>query len=1510
MPNQGKIINSVNLCLKQKGTIDVLLNKKGICAALAALYIQYSLENKRKQFFYLLNQLATLPKTHHFGTAPTILGFIIKIQKAFLVERYSNYEMMQSDVEKYLDAENKPIQSEFNLGLTTSEAHWIEIFKKIGRNNRSYLICSRTHAIALSFENGKYSYTIYDPNYNTETQEFETVEELIREIKDCFEYKENSFGLILRAFSHPNSVPETYPSHDEIHQIAFADPVSAGSCFFAAMARDRETLKYLFDHNEIDYELLGKEYFRPEFNDLLLQQPKSATLKKAVLAGIQTTLTSGCHKESEKLMDHYLQTYTSIEEQTELKNTLQQIFENPISSYLLLLKKKANFSKLLKLLEQFNLLPHHPVQRAFNHLQILTYLNQEVKRTTIEQFLNDLTPEQIIEQIHFAALANQHHVLTPLLQEINSRPINPRDFPSIINKDLIQEIDATTLKRLLENGFTMDNHDPDLLSHCLERHDKTIFEFCARAYAEQTQSNVWELVDSLNYNAIDLRTPLGTTPLLNALIFLGKNHIIKNAWNDNIPVELIKSALTVAILNGNNEMSLFLHEKLQHKKSPIEQETLEFLYGKAIVEEDISILSALVELKFNVLRNTQDIRALIELCYDYNDYSIIENCFDHATPKIKQLILESGLKWNISPIISLCLQKEPKLFNSYLNNSLANTVQLTKLNRAIHTHKIPPDTFSLNLEVSAQKKIIKDCFKRKHLNLANVLCVKVDWEEEEVNALLNELIQDKNENGIIILLQQIPKLKDREKLVSILEENHLLRAVDYLIHKEKISIDQKLTEQIFTSALIHNAKNLVVRFLNSGKITPDTHFNPSLLELLKQAIEKNNDSVLEAFIESNLDFRLDFKELFLFSCTQKKAKIANLLLAKDFSLNPIERRDAINSLFDHQPPSSLYETAYLEGYGRLYSLFLKTRIPNPRTSLLSSIKNPEKDHQLQKTVIGFSLLKRAIKEKNEKVFHILFTQSELPVVPDVSIITFLKNLVLFANVLPLFEKKYSLKKLIDEAIQQKEWATLANLIVNKKWEDLDGDLQDPIKEHGEEIIQGYLENLVAHYEKTDVRPQLFHLLKETNTDILFQLAAPYHELIHKTLEQVELNMIQKQLDLNHEIYRYTFNPISVKKALEELGKIFEDCQKIVSTQSIDLELPIENPEIINHLARMKLIMAGKDISPDYLAEPHLDLFEKLIENPRLKKSCQLEFKLYCMLKQFDTPYEEQEEKTKKEFTETIKLLEESLKQANLPSSFVLPPIQSFITRIPPPKTSSKSVTLSLSGVSALSESQGLEFKTGNQLSTVGRRLSSHSVEISTTHLGSLKKTCTDALTVYLENRDEHLSIFSYCFDYYRGKIRANHYKNLIESAQSETEIYLIEYAILINHDGNQLKKDLVAHLQLKDEHAAKNYLKAAIQKNFAVEYLPELDKLVDTLNGKINHKDRTNTNDLFQDELNYLQQMRSPQNRSSHYTFFPRKQDLIPRLIQWLTQWFCYDSELQTERSPSFKNKHDSMYVP
>lgn len=1477
MPNQGKIINAVNLCLKQKGNIDFILNKKGICAGLAALYIKYALGNKTPQFFYLLDQLATLPSTYRLGENHAIDDFIIKVEKAFHADEYSNYEILQSDIEKFMDIGNKPLKNEFNLGVITDEEHWKDIFKQIGRNNRSYFIANKNHAIALSFNKGKYSYTLYDPNYNRKTKEFETVDELVKEIKDCFEYHDDSFGLIIRTFAHPNATPEHYPSHDGLHQIAFASQADTDSSYFAAMAGDFDTLKYLFQHNKINYDNLTKEYFRPEFNDLLLQQPKSPILKKAILQGIQFTLYVGIHKETEKLIEHYLQTYTAIEELDELKNVLQMFLSTPAHEQVLLIKKEANYGKILKYCDQFNLAQEPNNQTTYNHLQLLTFVKQEEDPGTKNQFLSKLPPEQIIKQIQCAATVNQHNVLSLLIPQLTNAKIDPKSFPSIFNKEVIQNINVTTLKRLFESGFIVDTQDPDLLTLCMNRHDKTIFETYARAWAEQTkQSMVWQHIDKYEYESIDLSAPFGSTNLIHILVFLRKNEHVKNAWKDNIPEEMLKSALTLALLNGNKEMSLFLQEKLEARKSHLEQETLEFLYRKGLEEKDISILSILSQLNFNVLYNTQDIRALFLLCFDYDDYSIIENCFAKASPKIKQLILEYSLNWNVTPAIKLCMQQEPQLFNVYLNDSTTTPRKLTKLNRVANT--LPPDTLSLKLDTTAQKTVIKDCFKNKFLSLAKILCGTVTWEEEELDEFLNELISDKNENGIVSLLQSAPALKQKPKLVLLLAQNNLLKPIDFLLTKEKVIIEPELTEHIFTSAIANNYKNLVVRFLNQGSITPETKLEQPLVELLKQAIAKGNDSVLEPFIESNLNFGLDFKELFLFSCAQKQVKIANQLLAKEFILSVTERKSALQELFGEQPVSSLFDTVYVQGYGRLYQLLLKTNMQNPRAPLLSSIKNPKLDPLFQNTALYLNPLKRAIKEKNEKIFDTLFTQSDLPNEPDESILTFLKDPVLFASVFPLFEKKYGLKKLLTEAFKQREWVTVANLIEKKQWADLDADLQQPVQEHGMDIIKAYLENLEAHYDKTDVRPQLFQLLSGSNPYILAQLAVPYREDIQKALERIELNMLEKQLDLNCQIYRYTFNSLSLKQALDELGKIFEECQKIIKEQKIDLDQVIENSDIVNHFAQIKIIMAGQDISPEYLTEEHENLLEKLIENPRFKQVCQLEFKLYCLLKQFNKPLSQQSEETQNEFNTTIELLRKTLVQANLPARFVLPQIQHHLA---PAQTKLSSPKL-----------PGIE-----------KEDSSPSKPVGTIHnLAPLKKRCIEGMNDYLKHRDQTLSYFSYFFDYYRGQTRARHYKNLIQSAQTKQELYVLEYAILVNNNGTQLKKDLMLKLKFKDEDTAKKRLKTVIRKSYVQEDLPQLDELIDSINQKVNEDNRTATRTLFHDELAYLQHIRAPKDTLRPHCFFhPKKQDLFTGFWQWISSWLIDNSSTVNEERLSLK---------
>lgn len=1457
MSSQGKIINAVNLCLKQKPNIDFELNQKGVCAGLAALYVKYALENKAAQFFSLLDQLASLPSNYRLGSNHAIDNFIIQIDKAFRPSEYCGYEIHQGDLEKTLDIQNKPLSNELNLGLITDESCWKELIKKISRNDRSYFITSKNHAIALTFRNGKY--VVYDPNYSKKIKEFDSIDELIKEIKDCFEYTEHTFGLAIRSFAHPNDAKESYPTYEELHQIAFAHQTHTNSSAFAALAGDINTLNYLFKKDKIDLDSLAKEYLRPEFNDLLLQQPKSSRIKNALLRGIMVTLYTGTHKETEKLIHHYLKTYTTLEEQNELKEVIQKQLSEPLPD---LMKKKANYSSLLKVLDQFNLPPHPEYQTNYNHLQLLTFIHQESTFQISHLFLSKLSPEQLIKQIQHAAIANQHHVLSLLFTYLTNTQIDPTTFPSIFNKEVINKIDATTLSKLLSRGFMVNTKEPDLLFLCIQRKDKSIFETYARAWSEQTNHpEIWKQIDKHEYSSIDLRTSIGSASLLNALIFLRKNEHIKNAWRKDIPAEIIKSGLTIAILNDNQEMCLFLQEKL---KDPLEIDTLEFLYKKGLEENNLAILSILTQLNFNVLRMTQDIRALLMLCYDYDDYSVIEHCFEQASPKIRKLILEYSLMWNLTPIIKIYIQKEPQLFNEYLNEAMQTPSKLAKLNRTITL--LPPDTLSLKCDEQTQKNQIKEWCKKKLFHLAETLCIKITWKKEELNEFMDELIHDKNENGIILLLKIYPQLKEKPELTVLLARNNLLKPLDFLLARGHI-INPDLIEQIFTAALMQNHKNLVARFLNQGLITPATNLTQSLKKLLQEAIEKDSDAI-EPFIHSKSDFALDYKELFLFSCAQKKEKIANQLLAQEFILTDTERQFAIQQLFGEQPASELFERVYAHGYGRLYQLLLKTNIKNPRASLLSSIKNPEQDPAFQQTELYLNPLKRAIKEKNEPVFNSLFTQSELPADPDLGVLTFLRDPLLFPRVLSLFAKKYGLEKLLTEALKHKEWVVVAHLIEKQPLDDLNTTLQQLIQEHKQEIVRAYLDNLESHYDKMDVRPQLFKLFNNINA--LAQLAIPYQETIQKTLERIELSMLHHQLDLNNQIYRYTFSHLPFKRALEEISNIFVECQKIIIEKQIDLEQSIENPEIVNALAQLKTIMSGHDVTPDYLSDEHTDLLEKLIENPRFKEICQLELKLYFLLKNIQKPFSEQSQTNQEEFNTIIKSLHECLVQKKLPISFVVPEIQTHLKtyqlKIHPPKPVQEKERL-------------LTLK-----------------QTTNSSLNSQKAKCIQSLNHYLKHRDHTLSYFSYFFDYYRGKTRAQHYKNLIKSAQSERELYLIEYAILVNNNGTQLKKDMLATLNYKDSTAAKDSLKAIIRKSYSKYELKQLDKVIESINQKINVNDRSATTHLFHDELAYLKKINNAQTSSKKHSFFqPKKLEKIG-FWQWIASWF--DNTNVSEKNP------------
>lgn len=1441
MPNQTRIINAVNICLKQHSDLEFELNKSGICAGLAGLYIKHALENKTTQFFSIINRLSTLPTTYRLGGDEELDEFIIKVEKTFRPNEYSGFQLEQGDLDKILHIGDKPLRNEFNFGFMSKEQQWGKILEQITHNNRAYYICSQDHAVALSIKNGKYS--LYDPNYTQETKEFSSAEEVINELKNCFGYKTPFFALLLRTFANPHSSVAEYPPHETLQQLAETTETDILSGKFAAQAKDIRTLSSLVKKDPGHWRSFAKEFLFAEVNDLLLQQPKSIEIRQALLKSIAINTLIGNSAVIQKLITHYQSIYSALEEQEELTCELKKILATPVKETSRFLKKTGPYQWFLNLCDQLSISQDPTCITNYNHMKLLTFLEEKTEQAVIEHFLNQLSPPQILKQIQCAAAANQQEVLTLLI----NKNLDTQVTHSVLTPEVIKLINVATLRKLLENGFAVNVNAPNIILSCMQRKDKTIFELMARSLSKQSpQQNIWQHIDKHEFHALDLTTKIGSVYLISALVFLRKTKLIKKAWREDISEDIIKNALMVALQDGNIEMSKFLHEKLLAQKSSLEQDVLDYFYTDALAKENIETLTILMQLNFNVLHKDKDIDKILSLCNANDNYSIIFASFQQASPKIKLHLLTNSLRQGLTSVVEYCAQKEPPLFNTYLNESTKNKRKIAKLNHVVTL--LPPNTLRLASE-EKQKALVINCFNHKLFQLAKTLTEKLKWEDKELNNLLTDLIKEKNEGAIIQLIQIYPQLKKAVNLIQELLDDNLLNALDSLLAKETI-LTQELSEKILATAIVNNNKKLINRFFEQGQISKLT---PQLMPLLEQAIARGANDAVEPFIQSSLDLGLDFKELFLFSCEQQQVKIANQLLAKELILSTEEIKSSIKKLVDKQNPNDLFELIYQQGYGRLYHLFIKSGIKNPRKELLSSIKSPQHDAKFKQTPLYLSPLKRAIKEKNHAVFDALFAETDLPLQVDAHILAFLQDLAITPSVLPLFIEKYTLTTLLQEALKQEKWAAVANLIENYKFSELDTKSQNLIHQNGEQIIMSYLTNLETHFDKTDVRPRLFQLMATGDTNALPLLATHWRTDVHSALTRIELAMIEKKMDLNNQIYRYVFDTDSFSNALTEVGNLFSQCNKLISAQKIDLKKWIENQDILAHIAKIKVLMAQHDISPFYINDEHSELLEQFMENPRLKKICEQELQLYSLIQQFDLKnkgLEEQAKEKQEQFTLLLQKIGQELIKKKLSTTFVLPEIQSHL---------------------------------------------------ASTDLSTLQQKCTQAIVHYLQHRDETLSYLSYFFDYKRGKVRAEHYEYLIQSAQTSEEIYIIEYALLTNRNSKQIKKDVVQGLNFSDEHTAKEQLKKTIKGSRLVKYLTELDNIIERINEKVDSNDTTSTATLLHDEIASLRKICKQRSPLEQHSFFNKTQEppLKPTgLWQWLTSWINSNDERSKLASP------------
>lgn len=1288
MPNQTKIINAVNYCLKQKSNIDFELNDDGICQGLAGLYVKYSLENKAKEFFKILNRLSKLPKNYKLGDNLVLDKFIIQIEEVFRPGTYSSNQLQQADHEHILHIKNKPLRNEFSLGLITHQACWVTILEELSVNNRSYDIGSHNHAIAMSYKNG--IYTVYDPNYEEDSKEFHCAKDVIQEFKKCLFYSNDVFGLSVRVFAHPEeSLFLDYPEHSTLHELAFDYDISIkrqsivdGQTFqsakFAALARDSKTIAYLFEKKAVLLGALATELRQSIFNRLLLNEPPSEETKIAILKSISCNIGVYNAGILQELLKYFNNNFTSPEEQQALKDHLQYTFRSMAENSSIMTKQKCNYKDLLTLCEDYNIV--NAVLTQYNHLKILTLFNEE---HCLEKFIFELPLEQLIKQIKQATTLNQHEVLDLLLKQL--KKLNPDlTKTAFFTEDLIEKIDALTLEKVLNAGFVADFKNPNLLSLASLRKDKTIFERYARSFSAQEKNDIWTRIDKNESELLDLESKIGPIYLINVLIFLEKYNQIKTSWNDSISKECVEVALIDAIAQGAS-ISSFLKEKLDRKESALDSVAVTMLVQKALDDKNINILTTLAELKYNVFQDGIDLKTILRLCYDYNDFSAIEISLDASSLEIKKRVLETSINNNFQAVMAICRNK-PEILSAVLTDlirmpdSINRTMSFYKINNELsnHSYKLP-----IMLNQEELKPFISYCLHNKLYKLANVLSSQVLWGDAdlELKELFSDLVESNNELGLIEWVKIRPDLGQDPEFFNVLVQKNLLNVISYLMSQD-VKIDETLYPSLLQEALDKGNKNLINTLLQKGLITPETKLNPLLAELLKEAIRNGRTQSIEPFIQSKIDFGLDFKVLFHWSCECKQPEIANALLARNIDFKKEEITQALKQLFGTKSSSELFEVFYQKAYDKFYALLF-----SPRIALMQSIKNPEQDEQflhtqqlalmlpIEKSELNkkttntkyLADLKRSVEEKKPRIFRMLFEQSDFIPALDHEIIEFLKDPFLPPRLFSFFEKKYELDKLVTFAIKNKEWVAVANLIERHKMSDFGEEIQLELckKDKAQAIVKAFIDNFKGHFEEEDVKTRVFTNLYTNSNPTALSLLATFHD--EETQKAIGEAIQQPAINLS----TIEDNNKAEKAARDALSKALKECSSYIKIKNINLDDPIKNTVLVNLFAKIKALKAQANIVTkqdlNFLSEKQQNLLNQLSENHRFKKASQFEWTLLCVIKEFnlvENPLSKLLGDNQQRFNRALESLKEELSLQKLPNSFILPDIKRLIDTAP------------------------------------------------------------------------------------------------------------------------------------------------------------------------------------------------------------------------------------------------------
>lgn len=235
--SQDNIISCINEYLENDEEENEALDNKGCCSALVTLFLQQNTSLFKEILNTILDIVKNSDNNEEDKNNTIINDFVEIIKRLNKIHKFSQ-EIQQSDVDKAIthltkelsgnhfvkDLDKSPLNRRTAISYIFSQSELTSIFKRYEaiKEDKLMYIGSLTHAVGIKYEYNKYH--LYDPNNSDIDKEFNSAEELVKELfLSLNQHKESKFiGLSIDIFSK-NAQNSLYPDSIEIIQ-SISDP--------------------------------------------------------------------------------------------------------------------------------------------------------------------------------------------------------------------------------------------------------------------------------------------------------------------------------------------------------------------------------------------------------------------------------------------------------------------------------------------------------------------------------------------------------------------------------------------------------------------------------------------------------------------------------------------------------------------------------------------------------------------------------------------------------------------------------------------------------------------------------------------------------------------------------------------------------------------------------------------------------------------------------------------------------------------------------------------------------------------------------------------------------------------------------------------------------------------------------------------------------------------------------------------------------------------------------------